>query len=197
MAKAALRSLWARACRLIGVLGRRERAAKDQLQILCYHRILPASEKHTYFCPDLVVTPQAFRAQCETLAAHYRVLPLAEASAAERDLAPAEFRSEMIQEGFIEALEHYELRPYPGRITLFRPPLDRTFVLPGGRLADEYREIQDDHNHWDPFAIGGIDRFEVPGDHDSMVLEPHVRVLGSKVCQVLREALERTELAHS
>lgn len=110
------------------------------------------------------------------------------ASAEERDLAPAEFRSELIQDGFIEALKKYEIRPIDCRLTLFRPPLDRTFELPGGRLADEYREIQDDLNHWSPFAAAGIDRFEVPGDHDSMVLEPHVRVLGNLVAEVLRTA---------
>ncbi|MHC4824837.1 MAG: polysaccharide deacetylase family protein [Planctomycetota bacterium] len=82
MGKAALRSLLAQACRLGGVLGSRERAARKQLNILCYHRILPEAEKAAYFCPDLVVTPEAFRAQCRTLAAHHRVLPLAEALAA-------------------------------------------------------------------------------------------------------------------
>lgn len=105
-----------------------------------------------------------------------------------RDLAPAEFRSEMIQDGFLEALNHYELRPYFGKMTLFRPPLDTTYSLPGGVIADCYREIQDSNNHWTPFAKGGIDCIEVPGDHDSMVLEPHVRVLGDKVCQVLSDA---------
>lgn len=109
-------------------------------------------------------------------------------SANEETLAPAEFRSELIREGFVEALEAYQIRPYRGKLTIFRPPLDRTFVLPGGRLADEYREIQDSNNHWDPFAPDGIDCFEVPGDHDSMVLEPHVRVLGSKIFQVLNDA---------
>jgi acyl transferase domain-containing protein/thioesterase domain-containing protein len=111
-------------------------------------------------------------------------------SAHEMNLAPAEFRSELIREGFVEALAAYELRPYFGRMTIFRPPLDRTFVLPRGRLADVYGEIQHEHNHWDPYTPGGIDCFEVPGDHDSMVLEPHVRVLGAKVCEVLRKAQE-------
>ncbi|MGB0952229.1 MAG: thioesterase domain-containing protein, partial [Planctomycetota bacterium] len=113
--------------------------------------------------------------------------------AVERGLAPAEFRSEMIQEGFVEALEHYQLRPYSGRLTLFRPPLDTTFKLPRGRFANQYREIQDSNNFWDPFASGGIDTFEVPGDHDSMVLEPHVRVLGAKVSEVLEAAQDRIE----
>lgn len=304
MGKAALRSLWAGACRMSGVLGRRERAALDQLQILCYHRILPAAEKEAYFCPDLVVTPEAFRAQCGTLADHYRVLPLAEALDALRsgpqdkplvaltfddgyvdnlmyaapilsdfgqratffvvsdlmgttippwydfvarcvaDLAargegcaadgnptalelglgpmdlvegakafPPEDRSALAerlaerlggapafppQDLVMDATQVQELVAGGHEIGSHSvsheilPLLDRTFVLPGGRLADEYREIQDDHNHWDPFAIGGIDRFEVPGDHDSMVLEPHVRVLGAKVRQVLRDALART-----
>ena len=106
----------------------------------------------------------------------------------QRDLAPAEFRSEMIQDGFLEALNHYELRPYFGKMTLFRPPLDTTYILPGGIVADCYREIQDTNNHWTPFAKGGMDCIEVTGDHDSMVLEPHVRVLGDKVCQVLSDA---------
>jgi acyl transferase domain-containing protein/thioesterase domain-containing protein len=114
-------------------------------------------------------------------------------SADEEALAPAEFRSELIREGFVEALEAYRIRPYRGKLTIFRPPLDRTFVLPGGRLADEYRELQDPNNHWDPFAPDGIDCFEVPGDHDSMVLEPHVRVLGSKICQVLHEAHQASQ----
>jgi len=108
--------------------------------------------------------------------------------AEDRDLAPAEFRSEQIQEGFIEALKNYHLRPYQGPMTLFRPPLDRSFVLPGGRLANDYREIQDHANHWTPYAQGGIEVIEVPGDHDTMVLEPHVRVLGNKVRQVLHHA---------
>ncbi len=112
-------------------------------------------------------------------------------SANAQNLAPAEFRSELIKEGFIEALHNYELRVYPGRLTIFRPPLDNTFRLPGGKLANDYREIQDSNNHWGPYIQGGIECFEVPGDHDSMVLEPHVRVLGSKVCQVLQTAQER------
>ncbi|MCP4861744.1 MAG: SDR family NAD(P)-dependent oxidoreductase [Planctomycetes bacterium] len=114
-------------------------------------------------------------------------------SADEEALAPAEFRSELIREGFEEALQTYQIRPYRGRLTIFRPPLDRTFVLPGGRLADEYREIQDPNNHWDPYAPDGIDCFEVPGDHDSMVLEPHVRVLGSKIFQVLSKAHQASQ----
>lgn len=79
MRKAAVRSLLAQTCRITGILGARERAARTQLTILCYHRILPTVEKAAYFCPDLVVTPKAFRHHCRILAEYYQVLPLTEA----------------------------------------------------------------------------------------------------------------------
>lgn len=85
MGKATLRHLLATACRAVGLLGARERAARSKLNILCYHRILPPEEKAAYFCPDLVVTPEAFRAQCRALATYARVLPLAEALLALRE----------------------------------------------------------------------------------------------------------------
>ncbi len=103
--------------------------------------------------------------------------------------APAEFRSESVKDGFLEALSHYELEPYSGLITLFRPKLSTRFKISRDRYTNEFREIQDVCNHWLPYAQGGIDTFEVDGDHDSMVLEPHVRVLGVRMRQCLEEAM--------
>jgi peptidoglycan/xylan/chitin deacetylase (PgdA/CDA1 family) len=85
MGKALVRSFLAQSMRLTGMLRSSEAAAQNQLNILCYHRILPAAAKAAYFCPDLVVTPEAFRSHCQTLAEFYQVLPLAEAVAALRD----------------------------------------------------------------------------------------------------------------
>jgi peptidoglycan/xylan/chitin deacetylase (PgdA/CDA1 family) len=79
MGKAAARNLLAQTCRAMGILGSMERSARKRLNILCYHRILPAADKAAYFCPDLVVTPEALRNHCRTLAEHYEVLPLTEA----------------------------------------------------------------------------------------------------------------------
>ncbi|MCP4093845.1 MAG: polysaccharide deacetylase family protein [Planctomycetes bacterium] len=76
-----MRSFLAQSMRLTGILRSSETAAKNQLNILCYHRILPTAQKAAYFCPDLVVTPEAFHNHCQTLAEFYRVLPLAEAVA--------------------------------------------------------------------------------------------------------------------
>jgi acyl transferase domain-containing protein/thioesterase domain-containing protein/acyl carrier protein len=103
---------------------------------------------------------------------------------------PAEFRSESVKDGFLEALSHYELQSYPGLITLFRPKLSQRFKISHDRHTNEFREIQDVCNHWLPYAQGGIDTFEVDGDHDSMVLEPHVRVLGVRMRSCLEEAMK-------
>lgn len=107
----------------------------------------------------------------------------------ERPGNPAEFRSEQVKDAFLEAVEHYQLQPVEGLLTLFRPKLDCRFELKGGRFTNEFREVQDVCNHWLPYALGGMDTYEVDGDHDSMVLEPHVRVLGARMRVSLREAM--------
>lgn len=101
---------------------------------------------------------------------------------------PAEFRSDQIEDAFREALEHYQMRPYPGKVMLFRPPLDEAHDLGGGRMANSKRERIDHQNFWQPWIAGGIDVQVVQGDHDSMVLEPSVRVLASRVRAALAEA---------
>ncbi len=79
-AKSLVRSGLAGACRALGIVVRAENRARRRLVVLCYHRILPLQEKSTYLNPDLAVTPEGFKAQCEVLAAHYDVRPLCEAA---------------------------------------------------------------------------------------------------------------------
>ena len=73
----------------------------------------------------------------------------------------------------MRALRRYIPKPYPGRVTLLwadeRPadPTDR-------RLG------------WRALASGGLDVRVIPGDHSSMMKEPHVQVLA----QELRSALD-------
>ncbi|MHC5064993.1 MAG: thioesterase domain-containing protein, partial [Planctomycetota bacterium] len=81
----------------------------------------------------------------------------------------------------------------PGKIILFRPPLPRDYKISGNRYANTYREVQDSANHWRPYAQGGVEVEEVPGSHDSMVLEPQVRVLGAKVRTQLERAQQRSK----
>jgi thioesterase domain-containing protein/NAD(P)-dependent dehydrogenase (short-subunit alcohol dehydrogenase family)/acyl carrier protein len=107
---------------------------------------------------------------------------------AARELTPAEFRSGEIEAGFREALAHYPMRVYPGKVSLFRPPLDASHRLSGGRVANAQRELVEPQNFWRPWVGGDIDVQVVPGDHDAMVLEPSVRVLAARVRAALEAA---------
>lgn len=46
---------------------------------MCYHRVLPQAQKVRYFAPELVITPEAFRAHCRMLREQFNVLPLSKA----------------------------------------------------------------------------------------------------------------------
>jgi acyl transferase domain-containing protein/thioesterase domain-containing protein/acyl carrier protein len=99
-----------------------------------------------------------------------------------------EFHNDAVRDAFMRATERYALTRQPGRIALFRPKLDRYYELSGGRaLSHEKNWVMED-NGWGPWA-DGVDIFEVPGDHDSMVLEPNVRV----IAQRLRECIDAAE----
>ncbi len=110
----------------------------------------------------------------------------------ERELTPAEFRSEEIEAGFREACDHYTHKPYPGVIDLFRPPMQARYTLGEGRLLNEHRQYLDHANHWEQYVQGGINVHIVTGDHDSMVLEPHVRVLARELKACLNKAQKRS-----
>ncbi len=75
----------------------------------------------------------------------------------------------------IKLANEYAVRPYPGRITLFRPSESPVAVCTSrdrgwGKLADE------------------VDVHFVPGHHHSMVKEPHVEVLARQLQLCLRQA---------
>ena len=103
---------------------------------------------------------------------------------------PSEFRSEAVGEAFRRAVQRYALKPYAGRIALFRPRLEVAHVLGPGRVTNAKRVFLYHDNGWGPWCAG-VDVHEVPGDHDSMVLEPHVRVLAGR----LRRCIESIEPA--
>lgn len=73
----------------------------------------------------------------------------------------------------------------------FRPKLQPAHHLGPGRAMSIHRRFIYQRQRLDPVhQAGGV--FEVPGDHDSMVLEPNVRVLAAK----LRQCIEAAEQAH-
>lgn len=74
------------------------------------------------------------------------------------------------------ARQRYVPKPYAGRIVLFR-----------ARGTKEIGIRDAEKKGWGALASGGVEVWEVPGDHVTLIQEPHVQVLGSQ----LRECLDR------
>lgn len=102
--------------------------------------------------------------------------------------AAHQFHDHEIEAAFYRAIARYEVRPYAGRVHLFRPPLAGRWQVSGGRWVSAERAYVLPDNDWSGH-VPDLAVTEVPGDHDSMVLEPNVRVLAAR----LRRALEAAE----
>jgi amino acid adenylation domain-containing protein len=77
------------------------------------------------------------------------------------------------------AITDREVIPYPGRVALFRP-------------SDRPRGAHDDPAlGWQRIATGGVEIFEVPGDHKHVLLPPNV----STVAEQLRYCLQKAKAA--
>ena len=103
--------------------------------------------------------------------------------------APAEpaFHDAAIEAAFLHAAATHELRRWDGPLTLFRPPLTGAWEVAPGRWVSRERAYLTPDNDWGPWAPR-LQVVEVPGDHDSMVLEPNVRVLAARLKRVLGAA---------
>ena len=98
-----------------------------------------------------------------------------------------EFHNKDIEAAFYQAIARYDVRPWDGPITLFRPPLDHCYQVRHDEWVSSQREFVDEANYWRPHAEN-LQVFEVPGDHDSMVLEPNVRILAVRMKKVIEAA---------
>ena len=98
-----------------------------------------------------------------------------------------QLNNEAIQAAFMGALPHYRLKTWNGRAVLFRPPLDMRWKVAGGRWVSSEREYLYADNDWTRF-LPKLRVLEVPGNHDSMVLEPNVRVMAGLLKECIEEA---------
>lgn len=101
--------------------------------------------------------------------------------------ATHQFHNAEIEAAFRVAVAQYDLPLRQGATTLFRPPLDRHWKVSGGNWVSAAKEYVFHDNDLTRFAPR-LQVIEVPGDHDSMVLEPNVRVLASRLRAVIAEA---------
>ncbi|HWA39501.1 MAG TPA: alpha/beta fold hydrolase, partial [Burkholderiales bacterium] len=93
---------------------------------------------------------------------------------------PYELQNAAIEAAFRTAFARYRPKPYPGKIELFRPRLDKAYDLGNGRVLDHNLQFVFHDNGWGQH-VPAIDVHEVPGTHDSMVLEPNVRVMAARL----------------
>jgi acyl transferase domain-containing protein/thioesterase domain-containing protein/acyl carrier protein len=99
----------------------------------------------------------------------------------------AQFHSQVIEAAFYRALSKYDLQRQPFELMLFRPRLRPTHRLAGGQMVNRDRRRIYDDNGWSRY-VTRVHVFEMPGDHDNMVLEPNVRILAAKLRQCIEQA---------
>lgn len=99
----------------------------------------------------------------------------------------AQFHNADIEAAFRAALPVYDMQARQGATVLFRPPLDLRWQVSGGAWVTHQKEYAYPDNDLTRFAPA-LQVIEVPGDHDSMVLEPNVRVLAAKMRAVIAVA---------
>jgi thioesterase domain-containing protein/acyl carrier protein len=103
----------------------------------------------------------------------------------------AQFHNTEIEAAFLGAIDQYKMKPWGGRMVLFRPPLVGHWSVSKGRQVNSERAYVLNDNGWTAF-VPSVEVHEVPGDHDSMVLEPNVRSLAG----LMRRAITEAETAH-
>ena len=100
---------------------------------------------------------------------------------------PAQFHNAGIEAAFRTAIARYDLPKRTGATVLFRPKLDRTWQVSAGNWVSAAKEYVFEDNDLTRFSPN-LDVIEVPGDHDSMVLEPNVRVMAARLRAVIAKA---------
>ncbi len=104
------------------------------------------------------------------------------------------FHNDAVHAAFLSALPGFRMRQWDGPVTLYRPRLDRRWKVSGDRWVSTAREYVTADNDWGPW-LPNLKVSEVPGDHDSMVLEPSVRILAARIARELAAVDERVRVA--
>ncbi|KKB80638.1 polyketide synthase [Devosia limi DSM 17137] len=97
------------------------------------------------------------------------------------------YNNDAIEAAFNRALPRYVVKPYDGDVTLFRPQPEVEYRLSDGRILQPGRKFFYEDNGWSHYTPN-LTVVEVPGDHNSMVLDPSVRILAADARKVLNKA---------
>jgi hypothetical protein len=96
-----------------------------------------------------------------------------------RELPPS-VRSLYILDIYDQALRKYEMRPYSGRVVLFK----------GEGQSDDYE------GNWEQYLVGEKQLYEVPGNHLDLRQEAYIPSWAEKL-KVCLEAAQATDVANS
>ena len=110
------------------------------------------------------------------------------AAALEKEEPQHQFHNAAIEAAFLGAISQFTPKPWNGPTCLFRPPLKGNWTVSGGALVSHERAYVTNDNDWGD-KLPSLQVIEVPGNHDSMVLEPNVRVMAAR----LRNEIEQAE----
>jgi aspartate racemase len=99
---------------------------------------------------------------------------------------------ETFQEAYGEAQTQYVPQAYSGRITLFVSSMQ---TMVSDSWYDPKLVDIDSKFGWGALAVGGLDIYEVPGGHLSMLQEPYVQVLAEKLKACI-DRVQADDLAH-
>ncbi|MEM7130985.1 MAG: SDR family NAD(P)-dependent oxidoreductase [Chloroflexota bacterium] len=89
------------------------------------------------------------------------------------DIIPIEFREAYLVHHFIQALSIYQPQPYEGRVAQFTASNTWSMYQHAGASRG-----------WEA-VLPNLEIYTVPGDHDSMVIEPNVGILGARLTSLL------------
>jgi thioesterase domain-containing protein len=88
---------------------------------------------------------------------------------------PHALREHWLIDNFIRSMRRYEVRPFPGRLVLFK-----------ARDVPDELTYSDRDLGWQGMADAGLACYEVPGDHHAMAEEPNVRIVADELNSRIR-----------
>ncbi|HEY9535686.1 MAG TPA: hypothetical protein VIQ77_14185, partial [Mucilaginibacter sp.] len=83
---------------------------------------------------------------------------------------------------------NYKMEPFNGKVYLFKAKICVHYVYDTEFLG------------WKKYALGGVELYDVPGDHLTMIRPPHVEVFASILSDSLdnkEDSLETKEILHN
>ncbi|HLO83833.1 MAG TPA: amino acid adenylation domain-containing protein, partial [Nostocaceae cyanobacterium] len=81
---------------------------------------------------------------------------------------PQALRNLAVRDAILQAYRNYCPKVYPGKVVFFR-------------AVDQPKECANYLKKWQEVAAGGLEIHDIPGNHDSIMSEPHVEVLAEKL----------------